>query len=83
LITVNVMPWAPEADATLPWFFKATEKATEFPADGLPGVQLTAAAIRSELATGVTTSGPDAFAVLFPSFCSMTVFDSSTFALRA
>ncbi len=39
----------------MPWFFSATEKLTVLPAAGLPGVQLTAEATRSELCTGATT----------------------------
>ena len=55
--TVRVMLCAPAADAMLPWFLIATEKVTVLPFAGLPGVQPTGDAIRSELATGVTTSG--------------------------
>jgi len=40
----------------VPWFFSVTVKLTVLPAAGLLGVQLTGAAIRSELWTGATTS---------------------------
>ncbi len=54
---VSVMPWAPLAEATVPWFLIATREGDRSPAAGLPGVQLTEEATRSELATGLTTSG--------------------------
>ena len=53
--TVRVMPWAPDAEATEPWFFRATVNVTSSPAEALVGVQETGAASRSELATGLTT----------------------------
>ncbi len=56
LSTVSVMPCAPPAEAMVPWLRIATEKVTVLPADGLLGDQATAAATRSELATGPTTS---------------------------
>src|SRR3569833_549912 len=52
----SVMPWEPDPEATVPWFLTATLNDTAFPAAGLPGVQLTDEATRSELATGATTS---------------------------
>ncbi len=54
--TVRVTLWAPPAEATVPWFLIAAVKVTLLPAAGLPGVQLTGAATRSELATWATTS---------------------------
>ncbi len=58
--TVSVTPWAPEAEATVPWFLIATVKVTLSPAEGLDGVQATGAATRSELETGLTTSASGA-----------------------
>src|SRR3954471_5577165 len=52
---VTVTLCAPPAVAAVPWFFSVTEKVTVLPAAGLPGDQVTAEAIRSELLTGVTT----------------------------
>src|SRR5262245_4826127 len=46
---VSVTPCEPPADATVPWFLMATENVTVLPADGVPGVQLTGDATRSEL----------------------------------
>lgn len=57
LSTVSVMPCAPDADATLPALRTDTEKVTVLPADGLPGDQATDEATRSDVATGLTTSG--------------------------
>src|SRR4051812_27967435 len=53
--TVTVTPCAPAADAWVPWLRIVTEKVTVWPADGLPGDQLTTEATRSELLTGDTT----------------------------
>src|SRR4051794_37910951 len=50
--TVSVMPCAPPAEAMLPWLRTDTEKLTGLPAAGVLGDQVTAAATRSELATG-------------------------------
>src|SRR2546430_6481367 len=54
-LRVSVTPCEPPADATVPWFLMATENVTVLPAAGLPGVQLTGEATRSELWTGFTT----------------------------
>ena len=75
------MPWAPPAEATVPWFLIATENVTVLPAAGLPGDQPVGEATRSELSTGLTTSGVGLVKVLLASFCSMTSLASSTFAL--
>src|SRR5688500_18440328 len=48
LRTVSVMPCAPPADATVPWFLTATEKFTTLPLAGVVGVQLTGETTRSE-----------------------------------
>lgn len=56
-ITLRVMPWLPAAEAIEPWFFTATEKVTVSPCDGEDGEVVTALATRSELETGLTTSG--------------------------
>ncbi|MNI54492.1 hypothetical protein D3C73_1093900 [compost metagenome] len=53
-VTVRVMLWTPPAEAAVPWFLIATVKVTVLPPAGLPGDQLTGAAIRSELETGTT-----------------------------
>ena len=37
LSTVSVMPWAPPADATVPWLRMATENVTVAPPGGLFG----------------------------------------------
>jgi hypothetical protein len=79
--TVSVMPCAPPADATVPWFLIATVNVTTLPLAGLPGVQPTGEATRSELATGATTSEDGLVKELFVSFCSMTALASSTLAL--
>ena len=39
-IRVTVMPWAPAAEACVPWFLMATVNVTVLPADGLLGDQL-------------------------------------------
>ncbi|GAB3975901.1 hypothetical protein GCM10029978_061240 [Actinoallomurus acanthiterrae] len=54
--SVSVMPCDPEPEATVPWFFTVTPNVTLSPLEGLPGVQVTDDAIRSELATGATVS---------------------------
>lgn len=59
LTTVRVMPWLPPAEATVPWFLIETEKLTVSPAAGADG-DVPSVATRSELATGLTTSGAEA-----------------------
>src|SRR4051812_13708450 len=53
---VTVAPWAPPADATVPWLRRVVVNVTVSPADGLFGDHAVAAT-RSELCTGLTTSG--------------------------
>lgn len=55
-IRLSVMAWLPLADATVPWFFTATENVTLSPSAGADGEVVTAVATRSELDTGFTTS---------------------------
>ncbi len=74
------MPWLPLAEATVPWFFTATEKATVSPAAGPDGEVVTALATRSELETGFTTSGAAAVKRLSVSFSSMTASSGSATA---
>lgn len=77
---VSVTPWAPDAEANVPWFLIATVNVTLSPAEALEGVQATGAATRSELETGLTTRASERVKELFASFCSMTLFDGSTSA---
>jgi hypothetical protein len=56
----------------------ATVNLASSPAEALEGLQETGAARRSELETGLTTRASERVKVLFPSFCSMTLFDGST-----
>ena len=53
---VTVTPWAPPALATVPWLRRVVVNVTALPADGLVGDHAVAAT-RSELCTGLTTSG--------------------------
>ncbi len=79
-VTVRVIGWAPEAEAVVPWFFTATEKASVSPAEAEEGDQETGEATRSELATGLTTSGSGLVYRLLASSCSVTLPLSSTTA---
>src|SRR6266496_13737 len=79
-LTVNVMPCAPLAEATVPWLRIATEKLTVAPFCGLVGDQLTGDAIRSDVGTAVTTRAVGLVKVLLVSTFSMTALLSSTTA---
>ncbi len=57
--SATVTGWLPPAESRVPWFRSATLKVTSSPAAGLEGEVVTAAATRSELWTGLTTSGSD------------------------
>lgn len=69
------------AEATVPWFLRATEKVTVSPSDAAEGEVVTAEATRSELETGFTTSGEALVKVLLVSFCSMISSAGSATAL--
>lgn len=53
----SVTAWLPPAESWVPWLRSATLKVTSSPAAGLEGEVVTEAATRSELWTGLTTSG--------------------------
>lgn len=55
--SASVTGWPPPAESWVPWFLSATLNVTSSPAAGLDGEVVTAAATRSELWTGLTTSG--------------------------
>src|SRR3569833_759081 len=74
----SVMPWEPDAEAMVPWFLTATPNDTLVPLEGLPGLQVTDEATRSELETGATTSDDGFVYALLPSFSSRTASASST-----
>src|SRR5215217_7378920 len=69
-LRTRVMPCAPDAEATLPWFLMDTEKVTVLPAAGLPGDHDTAAGSRSEVWTGATTRLVEPVKVLLASLVS-------------